>query len=518
MKENTTKDMDVYSKDSTVIERPESYNIGVKVGWTAPAKWWNWLFKNVTERLKDIFVTTTSIHNEIKNAVGGTLDPESDTQLKDKLEQMKKDLEDMTAQVQANLTALEDTRAKPNGLASLDPDGRIPYSQLPESAMEFKGDWNASTNTPTLVDGTGDLGDMYLVSVGGTVDLGSGSITFLDGDRVIYNQAGKWEKISGGSVKSVNNAAPDDTGNVNVVVDTDHIEDSAVTADKIASGAVTEAKIANGAVTKAKIASNSVYTQHISDNAVTAAKIANNAIKTINTQSIVGLGNITIADSPFYIVSNGTELQNFIVSSTPLKQTKNLYLKSGEYKRDNTGGFSFSNISGLVIAEPGAVFKADISGYNGPGMYNITMDIAATVNSKSIVRSGFITCNNLYNCTCKIKITSTYTATPTSMGAVTVAGFKQCNNLISCTGTAEATGGYLITAKAYGFSLCNRLLHCTGNSSAKSNSTPESYSMYKCTSVAFCIGNTPAASTFASNAENNSYLIADTPAGGFNKV
>ena len=238
MKENTSKDIDVYSKDSTVIERPESYNIGVKVGWTAPAKWWNWLFNACTLRLKELFNTTTSIHNEIKNAVGGTLDPESDTQLKDKLEAMKKELADMTAQVQANLTALEATKAQPNGIASLDPDGRIPYSQLPESAMEFKGDWNASTNTPTLADGTGDLGDMYLVSAGGTVDLGSGSITFLDGDRVIYNQAGKWEKISGGSVKSVNEARPDATGNVDVVVDTSHIADRAVTAAKCAGDVV----------------------------------------------------------------------------------------------------------------------------------------------------------------------------------------------------------------------------------------------------------------------------------------
>ena len=289
MKENTTKDMDVYSKDSTVIERPGSYAQGVKVGWTAPAKWWNWLFKNVTERLKDIFVTTTSIHNEIKNAVGGTLDPESDTQLKDRLEQMKKELADMTAAVQANLTALEATKAKPNGIASLDPDGRIPYSQLPESAMEFKGDWNASTNTPTLADGTGNLGDMYLVSVGGTVDLGSGNITFLDGDRVIYNQAGKWEKISGGSVKSVNGATPDDIGNVSVIVDSKHIANGAITTGKIADSAILTGKIADGAIStvasrgsvmSSKLADNSVYTQHIYSNSVTTDKIAGSAITT----------------------------------------------------------------------------------------------------------------------------------------------------------------------------------------------------------------------------------------------
>ena len=139
MKENTTKDIDVYSKDTTVIERPESYNIGVKVGWTAPAKWWNWLFNACTLRLKELFNTTTSIHNEIKNAVGGTLDPESDTQLKDKLEQMKKELADMIAQVSANIAAFEATKAEPNGIASLDPDGRIPYSQLYIASDSKKG-------------------------------------------------------------------------------------------------------------------------------------------------------------------------------------------------------------------------------------------------------------------------------------------------------------------------------------------------------------------------------------------
>ena len=509
MKENTTKDMDVYSKDSTVIERPESYNIGVKVGWTAPAKWWNWLFKNVTERLKDIFVTTTSIHNEIKNAVGGTLDPESDTQLKDKLEQMKKDLEDMTAQVSANLTALEATKAKPNGIASLDPDGRIPYSQLPESAMEFKGNWDASTNTPTLTDGIGDLGDMYLVSVGGTVNLGSGDITFLNGDRAIYNQAGKWEKISGGSVKSVNTAKPDDAGNVDVVVDTEHIASSAVTSDKIASEAVTSDKIVSEAVTSDKLANG----------VVTSDKIAADAIKTINTENLIGTGDITIAGSPFHIVSNGTELQDFITGSASLRHTKNLYLKSGTYK-SATGAskFSFSDIPGLVIAEPGTVFETGIYNYNGPGMYNITINIDATLSVKSITREGFTYCNNLYNCACTIKVTSSYSATPVNTGTVIVTGFSQCNNLIGCFSKSTAVGGYLIASEAYGFHSCKALLYCQGDSFATSSSSSKSYSLFKCKKVAFCKCITPSSGSFASTAENSSYILADTPAGGFNEV
>jgi len=60
-------------------------------------------------------------------------------------------------------------------------------------AVEYKGVWNASTNTPTLVDGTGGTGDFYVVSTGGTQDLGSGSLTYTTGDWVICNGT-IWQK------------------------------------------------------------------------------------------------------------------------------------------------------------------------------------------------------------------------------------------------------------------------------------------------------------------------------------
>ena len=78
-------------------------------------------------------------------------------------------------------------RGLPNGVATLDLTGRVPYSQLPETAVEFKGYWNADTNTPTLADGTGTKGDMYYVDVAGTRDLGSGTQRFYVGDRVLYD-------------------------------------------------------------------------------------------------------------------------------------------------------------------------------------------------------------------------------------------------------------------------------------------------------------------------------------------
>lgn len=120
--------------------------------------------------------------------------------------------------VRTALTSIKNFLGQPNGVATLDAQGRVPYSQLPESAMEFKGFWAANTNTPTLHDSTGTNGDMYVVSVAGTQDLGSGPISFLVNDRVIYSgDTHTWGRIPAGNVTSVNNIQPVD-GNVTLPV------------------------------------------------------------------------------------------------------------------------------------------------------------------------------------------------------------------------------------------------------------------------------------------------------------
>ena len=95
-----------------------------------------------------------------------------------------------------------------SGIATLDAGGKVPVSQLPNSVMEFQGNWNASTNSPTLADGTGNTGDVYRVNVAGTQDLGSGSQTFVVGDWAVYNGT-IWQLSHAGadSVLSVNGAS-----------------------------------------------------------------------------------------------------------------------------------------------------------------------------------------------------------------------------------------------------------------------------------------------------------------------
>ena len=91
-----------------------------------------------------------------------------------------------------------------NGVATLDVGGKVPFSQLPAALMIYKGTWNVSTNTPTLADGTGVTGWVYIVSVGGIVNTGSGNITYSAGDYAIHNGS-TWEKSAGtNNVASVN--------------------------------------------------------------------------------------------------------------------------------------------------------------------------------------------------------------------------------------------------------------------------------------------------------------------------
>lgn len=98
----------------------------------------------------------------------------------------------------------------PSGIPQLDGSGKILVSQLPNSVMEYKGTWNAATNTPTLANGTGNQGDVYLVSVAGTTNFGAGPITFAVGDQTIYSGT-IWQK-AGGSTGTVTSVSVTETG------------------------------------------------------------------------------------------------------------------------------------------------------------------------------------------------------------------------------------------------------------------------------------------------------------------
>lgn len=64
-------------------------------------------------------------------------------------------------------------------------------------ALNYKGTWNASTNTPALASGVGTKGDYYVVSVSGTTTL-DGISTWGVGDWATFNGS-VWQRVEGGA-------------------------------------------------------------------------------------------------------------------------------------------------------------------------------------------------------------------------------------------------------------------------------------------------------------------------------
>jgi len=94
----------------------------------------------------------------------------------------------------ANEPLYDSQKGANNGVASLDATGKIPSDQIPFGFMEFLGNWDASTNTPTLANtDTGAQGNTYRCNVAGTVDFGAGNITFAIGD-FCFNNGTIWDK------------------------------------------------------------------------------------------------------------------------------------------------------------------------------------------------------------------------------------------------------------------------------------------------------------------------------------
>lgn len=71
------------------------------------------------------------------------------------------------------------------------------FVQALPDPMEYKGNYNASTNVPALANGIGNNGDVYYVATAGTRDFGAGAIVLSIGDRVVYSGADliyqKWD-------------------------------------------------------------------------------------------------------------------------------------------------------------------------------------------------------------------------------------------------------------------------------------------------------------------------------------
>lgn len=159
--ETTVSDIGEYANDqSAVKERPDVdpvtgddyYAQGVKPGYSAPAKWWNWLFNALTKRVKEEHDDLNVLIDELKallTEAGITVDATSRSQV--------------LAAVQAILSRIA-TNANPGMVRSSDVDGQVQV--LSSGLMQ--------------VNGVGDFSDLP--------NAVSGAYTLVDAIDILYSQ------------------------------------------------------------------------------------------------------------------------------------------------------------------------------------------------------------------------------------------------------------------------------------------------------------------------------------------
>jgi hypothetical protein len=200
------------------------------------------------------------------------------------------------------------------GVVPLNAATKIDPIYLPAGGINFLGIWDAANNSPTLADGVGNVGDEYIVGVGGTQNLGSGNITFAVGDFVLYTSGNVWEDIpvGGSGVDSFN-------GRTGVVT--------------LLSGDVTNA-LSNGSVVNSKLQNSNITVSTGTGLGGGQVVPLGGAITLTNTGVTAAVGGTGVAVSAATgnvtfsigqnVATNATVQFNAITSTTTIQATGNV--------------------------------------------------------------------------------------------------------------------------------------------------------------------------------------------------
>lgn len=322
-------------------------------------------------------------------------------------------LENVSSDVQTQLDAKIDSTEKgaANGVAELDAGGKVPVSQLPNSIMEYLGTWAASTNTPTLANGTGNAGDVYIASDAGTVNFGAGAISFIAGDWVVYSGS-QWQKsVNSNSVVSVN------TKTGIVTLDSDDIGEGVVNlyfSDARAQAAITGA--ASTVVTANLNTSRALASDgsgKITDTAVTATELGQlsgvtSAIQTqIDGKASTSLNNLASTAINAALAFGSAVAGVFKTKDEAAAATQSLSISTGVAGGGGVSGdisVKSGTTSGVHNTGAAAFGSGDYAGVGSGASGNATLSSGTTVNSASgavTVTSGNSSANNSGDVTIK---------------------------------------------------------------------------------------------------------------------
>jgi hypothetical protein len=288
-------------------------------------------------------------------------------------------VETFPSQAVLNTYQLLSEKGVSNGYASLDSGGKVPIAQLPASIMEYKGMWNASTNTPTLANGTGDTGDVYICNVAGSVNFGAGVIVFAVGDYVIYSGS-IWQRSSG-AVGTVTSVGISTNGN-SITIGSSPITTSGTITANFAGTSLQYINGLGNLITFPILTGYVPYTGATQDVDLGAFKL--NA-QSLHAKGTGGLGHLGLKHQSASATASANEVSLFADSLGDLGWLNgNLYL-SKFITSSNTAArsYTFPNASGTIaltsnlssyVPYTGATANLDL------GIYSITAGIGTFTN------------------------------------------------------------------------------------------------------------------------------------------
>jgi hypothetical protein len=251
--------------------------------------------------------------------------------------------------------------------------GDVVVSNTDTTASHYKGDYNITTNTPTLVNGTGQLGDEYKCTVAGTRDFGSGNITVGINDILAYSGSVWFKKVNNNQAgASTTDSLPE--GVTNLYFTTARVLATVLTGISFATGGAivsTDTVLqAFGKIQKQINDLTSVYQ---------AILVSGTNIKTLNGNSLLGSGdlvslvtnstvtgtyNLDFSKDTFELILTGNT--TFSVSNLPTGTTKviSVYV---------TGNYAITYPSGFTTRILGA--------YDGTKNNQIIIEYRGTTNA-----------------------------------------------------------------------------------------------------------------------------------------
>ena len=259
--------------------------------------------------------------------------------------------------------------ASANGVATLDSFGKLLTSQIPASlvgAVVYQGVWNASTNSPTLVSGTGTKGNYYMVSVAGSTSI-DGISQWNVGDMIIFNGT-TWNKIDG--VASEVLSVFGRTGAV-VMNSTDVSTALGYTPANINSPSFTGSPTSTTPTagdSSTKIATTAFVSNAISTGSVTSFNTRIGAV-TLSSSDITGAGGALLTS---LAASGGSSLIGYtIAGSGAVARTVQARLRDRlsvkDYGALGNGGDDTAAINAMLSAIASAATVVDV--YFPPGVY-----------------------------------------------------------------------------------------------------------------------------------------------------